>query len=221
MASNGCAVGPDSKLLDASKIVWFHDADDDRPMAPATTSSTVQPQPGLSATTLDSFVTKGPPPARRSTHAARPSTKVIDPDNAMATKRKSSNALSPKPSRRLRQASTEPEEDNASEFEATESGSTDMDEDDPVAVNPGEEYEVTKALSNADRKVSVHFSFWIIGSRFAIFLKAMCTKSKEDRTADIHTIFEKTTDYIDPDTGKMLTGHYCLVCKYVFVPIIL
>jgi len=162
MASNSCAVGPDGELLDASKIVWFHDADDDRPMAPATTSLMAQPQPGLSATTLDLFVTKAPP-ARRSTRAARPSTKAIDPDNAMATKRKLSNAPPPKPSRRLRQASPEPEEDDASEFEATEPGSTDTDEDDPVNVDPGEEYEVTKALSNADRKVSVQFSSWIIG----------------------------------------------------------
>jgi len=46
-------------------------------------------------------------------------------------------------------------------------------------------------------------------------------KSKEDRTADVRTIFEKTTDYIDPDTGKTLTGHYCLLCKYVFILIIL
>ena len=162
MASNGCAVGSDGKLLDASKIVWFHDADDDRPMALTTTSSTVQPQPRLTTTTLDSFVTTAPPPARRSTHATRPSTKAIDPDNVMATKRKSTNDPSPKPSRRLRQASPEPEEDNASEFEATESRSTDTDEDDPLAVDPSEEYEVTKALSNADRKVSVHFSSRII-----------------------------------------------------------
>jgi len=49
----------------------------------------------------------------------------------------------------------------------------------------------------------------------------MRTKSKEDRTADVRTIFEKTTDYIDLDTGKMLTRHYCLLCKYVFIPIIL
>ena len=52
-------------------------------------------------------------------------------------------------------------------------------------------------------------------------LKAMRMKSKEDCTADVCTIFEKTTDYIDLDTGKMLTRHYCLLCKYVFIPIIL
>lgn len=41
---------------------------------------------------------------------------------------------------------------------------------------------------------------------------------KEVRTADIRTIFMKTTEYIQPDTGKKLTGHYCLVCRYVLIP---
>jgi len=156
MAPNGCAVGPDGKLLDPSQIVWYNDADDDEPMAQATTPSTVQPQPQLSATTLDSFVTKVPPPARRSTRAARPSTKAIDPDNTMAIKRKSSNAPSPNPSCRLRQASPEHNEDEASEPDATVPDPPNTEEDDPV--DPGDVYEVTKALGDADRQVCVHIS---------------------------------------------------------------
>ena len=45
----------------------------------------------------------------------------------------------------------------------------------------------------------------------------MHEKPKEDRTADIRTIFLKTTEYAHPDTGKKLTGHYCLVCRYVLI----
>jgi len=45
----------------------------------------------------------------------------------------------------------------------------------------------------------------------------MHMKPKEDRTADVHTIFLKTTEYLHPDTGKKLTRHYCLVCRYVFI----
>ena len=45
-------------------------------------------------------------------------------------------------------------------------------------------------------------------------------KPKEDRTADVRTIFEKTMDHIDTDTGRTLTGHYCLLCKYVFILIV-
>jgi len=56
MSSDNCAVGPDGELLDKSEIPWVYDPDDDRPMPPMTTSLTDQRQ--LSATTLDSFVTK-------------------------------------------------------------------------------------------------------------------------------------------------------------------
>ena len=171
MASNGCALGSDGKLLDASKIIWHYDADDDKPMASATTSLMGQPQPGLSATTLDLFV-------RRSGRAACPSTKSIDPDNAMAVKRKTSDAPNPNPSRRLRQASpdhgedkttysditepdispaTEPGEDKA---DTTEPDSTDTEED--ISVNPDDAYEETKALGDADRKVCVQCSASII-----------------------------------------------------------
>ena len=46
----------------------------------------------------------------------------------------------------------------------------------------------------------------------------MSKKPKEERTADIRTIFMKTTEYVHPDTGKKLAGHYCVVCRYVFIP---
>ena len=61
MASDNCAVGPDGELLDKSQIPWVNDPDDDEPMAPATTSLVVQCQLRVSATTLDSFVSKVPP----------------------------------------------------------------------------------------------------------------------------------------------------------------
>ena len=151
MAPNGCAVGPDGELLDPSQIIWYNDADNDEPMAQATTPLTAQPQPQLSATTLDSFVTKVPPPVRRSTRAACPSAKAIDPDNAMAIKRKSSNAPSPNPSCRLRQASPEHDEDKDSEPDASEPDFPNTEEDDPVGL--GDTYQVTKALGDADRQV--------------------------------------------------------------------
>lgn len=152
MASDNCAVGPDGKLLDASEIVWVHDPDDDEPMAPAVRSSTVARQ--LSATTLDSFVTKVPSAARRSTRAARPSAKMIDPDNAMALKRKPSNDAIGNPSRRARRASPEHEE------EATEPDPTDTEDEDPL--DPGVAYQETKALGDADREVRVRHFFGIL-----------------------------------------------------------
>lgn len=219
MPFEGCAIGPDGRLLDASEIDWVNDPDDDEPMPMATTSSMVQ-------RSLDSFVTKPPLPARRSTRAARPSTKAIDPDNAMAIKRKTSDAPAPNPSRRLRHVSPEHEEDAATDSDTSEpdcSRGTNTEEDDPVSQGEAyeEAYEETKALGDADRKVCVHCLSEIIGSSFAKILKAMRTrtksKSKDERTADVRTIFMKA-DYIRPGTGKKVIGHCCLVCKYVLIP---
>jgi hypothetical protein len=98
-------------LLDASQIVWFRDPDDDEPMAPATSSMA---QPEVSATMLNSYVTKVPA-ARRSTCAPHPSTKVIDPDDIMALKRKPSNPAPNKPSFCPRHASPDHEVDEAIE----------------------------------------------------------------------------------------------------------
>jgi hypothetical protein len=112
---------------------------------------------------LDSFVTK-PPLPRRSTRAARPSTKVIDPDNVMAIKRKTSDAPAPNPSRRLRHVSPEHEEDAATDADVAEtsepdfSHGADTEADDPVSQSEAyeETYEEIKALGDADRKVCIH-----------------------------------------------------------------
>ena len=55
----------------------------------------------------------------------------------------------------------------------------------------------------------------------------MCAKSRDQRTADVCTVFMEATDnihpitgkeLIHPVTGKRLKGNYCLVCKYTFIP---
>jgi hypothetical protein len=125
MALNGCALRSDGKLLDASEIVWHYDTDDNEPMALATTSSTGQPQPGLSATTLDSFV-------HRSGRAAHPSTKSINLDNAMAVKRKTSDDPNPNPSCWLCQVAPEHGEDKATDPDITELNTS-------PATEPGED----------------------------------------------------------------------------------
>ena len=155
MASDNCAVGSDGNLLDASQIVWFRDPDNDQPIAP--TSSSAQRQASASrtvTTTLDSFVTKVPPPARRSTRAPRPSTKAIDPDNIMALKCKSSNTGAGKPSSRPRYVSPDHEEDEATERDPTD-GEESEDDD---AVDPDAAYQETKALGDADHEVRAHAS---------------------------------------------------------------
>jgi len=44
---DGCAIGKDGKLLDATDIEWFNDADDTHPLPP--TSSEVRTLPDLVA----------------------------------------------------------------------------------------------------------------------------------------------------------------------------
>jgi hypothetical protein len=158
MESGNCAVDLDGNLLDASQITWYNDPGDDKPIAPATASTTAQRQ--LSATTLDSFITKVPPAAdvagsRRSTHTTRPSTKVTDPDNAMVLKRKPSHTPATNLARRPCHTSAELE--NATE---PDSESTDAEEDNPF--DPDDACEETKALGDADREVCVHLSPQIV-----------------------------------------------------------
>jgi hypothetical protein len=49
MTTSQCAVGPDGTLLDASKIQWFHDADDEHPFPPVSSSVSVPPESGTVA----------------------------------------------------------------------------------------------------------------------------------------------------------------------------
>ena len=86
MASDSCAVGPNSTLLEASQIVWFNDPDNDEPIVPATSSVLSAAQPQVSMVTLDSFVTKIPPATCQSGHAPHLSIKAIDPNNIIAHK---------------------------------------------------------------------------------------------------------------------------------------
>jgi hypothetical protein len=148
MASDSCAVAPDGTLLDASQILWFNDPDDNKPMVTATSLTA---QHHIPATMLDSFFTKVPPAACRSTHASRLSTKAINPNNLIALKRKPSITAMAKPSCRSHHDSPDREEDKATEPELT-------DTDDDNSVNPDAAYKETKALGDADHKVSTHIS---------------------------------------------------------------
>jgi len=91
MASEGCAIGPDGELLNASKIDFFNDPDDDEPIAPATRSvnaptqlhSPLSPQtharmPSTCASVCDMFILEHVPTLipLDETHHATPSSPV-------------------------------------------------------------------------------------------------------------------------------------------------
>lgn len=79
MSDLGCAVDTTGKLLDASEIVFYNDPDDETPI------SGPGAPPKLS---IHPFFSHGAPPARiiagarHSSHASRPSARLVDPDNA-------------------------------------------------------------------------------------------------------------------------------------------
>jgi hypothetical protein len=68
-----CAVGPDGTLLDASKIVWYNDADDDAPLSTAKGLANRLPSPKIAS-------------SRRPQRTVRPSAKASDPNNAESSK---------------------------------------------------------------------------------------------------------------------------------------
>jgi len=137
------------KLLDASQICWFNDPDDDEPMASASTSSTTQRPMAQVVTTLDSFITNVPPAAQRSTRAPHPSTKAIDPNNVMNLKHKPSSSATRKPCHPHLTSPLHKEDDAI----ASEPDPTDTEDNNPI--NPDIAYEETKALGDADHKVSL------------------------------------------------------------------
>jgi hypothetical protein len=191
LPERGCAQDADGNLLSPSKITWYDDPDDVMPMQPI---STTRPTPGgnLTAassstkptlpTTLDRFLItpSDSAGARRSGRATRPSTRVIDPDNAEShtffsstgttRKRKASidggvpAAQLPPRLRNTAQPAQESEDDVFGRQPEAAGNKTDDDYAD-VEVEPTEKatsdeedvearYASTKALGDADRKVS-------------------------------------------------------------------
>jgi hypothetical protein len=170
-AERGCAQDADGNLLSPSKIKWFNDVDDETPISGATvapasclsTSSKLKP-----ATLMRYFASADltAPGARRSGRATRPSTKVIDLDNAEShgfsatsgVKCKANPAGDMQQHRRVRtvtegtddEGSYGDDSQNEDDVEPTEKATTDEEDlDDPEA-----SYASTKALGDADREVS-------------------------------------------------------------------
>ena len=92
-SSDQCAVGTDGKLLDESEIVWYNDAEDSVPIAPA--ASQVLPlvlstSSMFKATTLHAFFDGASTPqpavfvagAHRSSHVSKPSKCILNVNNA-------------------------------------------------------------------------------------------------------------------------------------------
>jgi hypothetical protein len=182
MADLGCAQDADGNLLSPSKIRWYNDVDDVDPISGGSSAAS-HPTPSSLAkpTTLDRFFTTSSnltvasadkvAGSRRSNRATRPSTRVVDPNNAEAPtfsvssslKRKASTSTFASKLSRARKV-IEDSDDGGTATE-TEGGDGDDDAGEPAgeADSGGEDvdtkYMSTKALGDADREASYDFYY--------------------------------------------------------------
>lgn len=212
-SADQCAVGPDGKLLDAKDITFYNDPDDNDPLPRSGSTSTPA---GGQAVPITNFF------PRTSGRQRKESSRLTDPNNAEAAKRKAISTLdADRRGARPRTSSpstappsaAEDEDDDMPELEevSDSSGEEDNGEDeasDTEAINAA--YEHTKALGDADRAVC---SLLTLVSTTQT-LQASKSRPKADLTKDIQPFFEEDK-VLDPDTGRIIKGHWCVLCKYV------
>ncbi|THU77940.1 hypothetical protein K435DRAFT_877197 [Dendrothele bispora CBS 962.96] len=210
-SDDNCAVGPDGKLLDASEISWSFDPDA-TVVPPASWSPTVSSStPPKSKNAFDVLLSKGRNPAssisgqRRSTRERRPTEKVLESSKSTS---KGKRKASPEPRRRVvvRKISNTPAESIAN-ADTGDSGS----ENETEVVT---EAESNKGSDDDDHPLTMDYNE----------LKELETDivvptiPKSARTRDVYVIFEKTTNYVNPDTNATQNGHICGICRKKKIP---
>ncbi|KAL0958654.1 hypothetical protein HGRIS_014979 [Hohenbuehelia grisea] len=241
MSASGCALGPDGSLLPAHKIVFYHDADSTTPLSATDSDPTQDPPPPLEpipAQPVHPFFTGQAAPARlvagarrSSGRVSRPSARLIDPENAesshQARKRKQDAAEPAATSsnrRVVRKVVVDSDDEPTSRLNNLRAATTDVEQHDDASSNPAETdgppltdtdfnlsdgvidvdasdtsnpeaaYATTKAMGDADRADADQ-------------------RPKQERTADVRTIFRRDENRINPDTGKVESGHWCSICE--------
>ncbi|KAG1797313.1 uncharacterized protein HD556DRAFT_1440870 [Suillus plorans] len=182
----------DGSLKDASEIAWYNDAEDDSPMVPP-------PAPAHNGT-LNLFV-------RRSGRAVKPTEKIRETLTASSTSAKRSAVEPPQgvpaPKRVfVGTSSREDDEDDDEDAPALEDVTDDEEEDAENAENAENEeaYQRTKKLGDQDRE-----------DRKSL--------KKDERSADLTTVFTFEKGHINPHTQERENGWWCEVCKANNVPL--
>lgn len=224
----GDAVRSDGTLKEASEIVWTYDADESIPF-PSVSGTVSAPSSG------------GPAPAamvagvRRTTHVHRPSRRAREAAEAEVEVAASTSAHSrikrkapgdddghPIPARKvMRKVVVDLDDDDDNDYDnngdnaANDAGHTTDHSEDGATTElatelADEDYEILKAMADADHHVSP--PLWLSNSNLTSSSQAVTFKCRDDRTADIRLIFRRDKEYIHPDTGKCLDGHWCTIC---------
>lgn len=221
MADLPCALDANGDLLDASKMDWYNDHDDVEPMItrPSTPSSATSSIP-ISQAKLDWYLLpKGTRAAAvatgswRSGRVSRPTKRAIEGGGLPDAKRvaMAGQNVDVGITEDLFEAGDDGEDD---EVPALMEGSDSEDEEEDNVAAQEAAYEKTKAFGDADREASV-LRFFHAFMLTSSIIQARSTVRKDDRTADIRTVFvldmkggkNKLTGDMDPDSWL------CTVCK--------
>jgi hypothetical protein len=242
--SESCALDANGVLKPASTISWYNDADDDAPMAtiscaPTSALTASRSSSSLSQGTLNNYVRmtgSGTVPAglvagsRRSGHTSKPSAKICDaaPTISSIPAKRAATGFSTATTRKRTSVPDDTDIDTSSDgdalFESTmdeddempdlQDCSDDKDEDDEDARLAAEEFDRNQALTDADRDVS-HLSILLL--LWAIIDSSWQARKglkKDERTADLKTVFTEANGHVNPHTGELEDGWSCDVCRY-------
>lgn len=189
--SSAPARRPDGSLKNAEEMEWINDPDDDTPILP--------PPPAPNGT-LNSFI-------HRSGRASKPTEKIREAVDSVPAKRRAlavppQDAPAPKrahpaPKRALTSASSKGEEEADDDDDAPELEDVIDDEEDTTAE---EAYQRMKKYGDQDRD-----------DRKSL--------KKDERSADLTTIFTAEKGRINPHTQEHEDGWWCEVCKANGVPL--
>ncbi|KAJ7729562.1 hypothetical protein B0H16DRAFT_1893824 [Mycena metata] len=207
--SDQCALGPDGKLLDAKDIVFFNDPDDLHPLPK-------NPKPVLVPTSIKKFFGSADGP-RRSSRVSVPSARTTDPNNAESLKRKADTTLtSHRPSQRTRHATETDNDDSGvdTEPEDNDVDMVDISSSSSVAGDPEEEDEEEEEQEEGEDIITAYLQTRAFGEAD---IEAMKRRPKASKIADIQLIFA-AEDVTDPSTGKVVSGHWCKLCKKAKLP---
>ena len=107
---------------------------------------------------------------------------------------------------------------DASHSDDDDNDDSDGDSDNGIATEAAseamsEEYNTLRAMADADNQVCPSTAPTFVRTLIYVTFQAATFKSKEARTADIRLMFVRQKDYLHPDTGKLLDGHWCTTCR--------
>ncbi|KAG2116642.1 uncharacterized protein F5147DRAFT_758226 [Suillus discolor] len=174
------ACHPDGSLKDASEMEWYNDIDDDSPMLPLAPAPTPAPTHNGN---LNSFI-------RCLGRAIKPMEKIRETANNVPAKRSALGPppqRAPAPKRAFSRTSSKEDEDAEEEAPLLEDFTDDEDENEH---EHDEAYQKTKKLGDQDRE-----------DRKSL--------KKDERSADLTTVFTLEKGRINPHTQESEDGWWC------------